>query len=436
MQRTTCGCFTVDIPWRNQADGGATALDRDDGLLSSVVHHRPAERAAPRFAGRHHRPVERLPATAAGGENEFEHFGAGLAGQRVTAAAAITVKPAQVQQAPQNRNVTAAQELGRRARKRRLRVVVRYRAAEGIVLQQPDRLELKDRLRRATGDAIGDRQHINQPLTDRWRILIVAECHRPVEVGEPAFRLRRQHRSAGRRRQLPTLRRGHALNQQRRHMLAVEADRARAGSVDADLAVRPDSQLDGDSVRTPLRPLHPAFNARAVVGHVGNEGPSPALIERSLFERRRRHRPADVLEVCAAARTRPRCCLDASETGCSASYALGMVTTRRYERKVCRRSGNRPRRTSCIGGAYAGDARTVPSVPQCAAHQRFTAAEPARFGRQYSHDATLATPASSRITIRPCEQQPSRHSLLHCPFARKPLRPSAVHLSGQHSIRR
>jgi hypothetical protein len=43
-----------------------------------------------------------------------------------------------------------------------------------------------------------------------------------------------------------------------------------------------------------------------------------------------------------------------------------MVTTRRYERKLCRQSGNRPRRTSFIGGAYAGDARTVPSIPDAA----------------------------------------------------------------------
>ena len=148
LQRTACRRATVDIPGRDQADGRTTALDRDDGLLTTVVQHRPGDAAAPRHAERHHRPLERPPATAAGGENEFEHLGAGLAGQRMTAAAGITVKAAQLQQASQDRNVVAAQKLGRRARKRRLRIVVRDRAAEAIVFQQPDRLEFQDRLRR------------------------------------------------------------------------------------------------------------------------------------------------------------------------------------------------------------------------------------------------------------------------------------------------
>lgn len=224
LQRTADGRCGIDVPGRREANGDAPALDRDDGLLSAAVHHRPAEPAGSRFACRHHRPVERLPATPAGGEDEVEHFRAGLARQRMAMAAAMTVKPAQVQQAPQNRQVMAAQELGRRARKRRLRVVVRYRTAESVVLQQPDRLEFEDGLRRAE-DAVVDRQDVDQPLTDRGGIFVLAERHRPVEVGEPAFGLRRQHRSPGRGRELPSLGRDHGLDQQRRHMLAVVADR-------------------------------------------------------------------------------------------------------------------------------------------------------------------------------------------------------------------
>ena len=229
----------------------------------------------------------------------------------MTAAAGMAVKAAQVQQASQDRNVVAAQELGRGARKRRLRIVVRDRAAEAIVFQQPDRLEFQDRLRRAR-DVVGDRQHINQPLTDRWRILVLAQCHRPVELGEPAFRLRRQDRTGNRRRELASLGRRHALDQQRRHMLAVEADRARAGAVDLDPAIRPDAKLDRHGIGTALRPLHPAFNACAVVGHVGNEGAAAGADRAWLCPAPPASPSAGCLRMCAAARARPRCCLDAS----------------------------------------------------------------------------------------------------------------------------
>ncbi len=218
-------------------DAFADVQPGPQGLARLAV---PGDAALARLPYREHRPIDVEPAGAPGRQHVGQHHRCRLAEQLGRGSISLTPNAGQGREDTQ---VGGAQELGGRRGRPCVKVIGAAGLGEAAVLEQTGRNRV-DAESRDRGAIPGWGQHVDEPLRHGLGVILAARRTRPVELVEPARQLRRQScslrggdRRTGSRRRDDLCRprlgakgsrsgSGRALNERRRHMLAIVADGA------------------------------------------------------------------------------------------------------------------------------------------------------------------------------------------------------------------